>query len=127
MRDLAWNVLAQIVAGRVCKCANALIRLFCLCQIDETAANMEEQLAQINADRAELLAYQALNKKQRGIEYALLDRELTSARKELAKVGHLRGKTQLLTLLCVPDTVPFCNAQLQAYCARRNLDSTHTV
>lgn len=56
-------------------------------QIDETAATMEEQLAQINADRAELLAYQALDKKQRGIEYALLDRELTSARKELAKVG----------------------------------------
>lgn len=55
-------------------------------QIDETAKDIDEQLAQINADRAELLAYQALDKRQRGIEYALLDRELTSARKELSKV-----------------------------------------
>jgi hypothetical protein len=40
----------------------------------------------VNAERAELVAYQALDKQQRGIEFALLDRELTAARKELAKV-----------------------------------------
>lgn len=62
------------------------MRVVGVLQIDQTAGDIEEQIAQINADRAELLEYQALDKKQRGIEFALLDRELTSARKELAKV-----------------------------------------
>lgn len=69
------------------------------CQIDETAGAIEEQIAQINADRAELLAYQALDKKQRGIEFALLDRELTSARKELAKVRNGDGKIVWASIL----------------------------
>jgi hypothetical protein len=124
-----WNLamfFGSPVAGRACQCAEASICLFFLCQIDETAATMEEQLAQINADRAELLAYQALDKKQRGIEYALLDRELTSARKELAKVGDVAQK-QLLTSLCAPDTVSLRTAQLQAFCVSSNVDSTHAL
>jgi hypothetical protein len=71
-------------------------------QIDETAKDINEQLAQINADRAELLAYQALDKRQRGIEYALLDRELTSARKELSKVRAAAAAVTVVTMCSGP-------------------------
>eukprot|EP00879_Flechtneria_rotunda_P032797 GHRR01036150.1.p2 GENE.GHRR01036150.1~~GHRR01036150.1.p2 ORF type:complete len:122 (-),score=44.15 GHRR01036150.1:116-481(-) len=55
-------------------------------QIEEYVTSIEEKLNELNAERAELEAYQALDKQQRGIEYALLDRELTAARQELAQV-----------------------------------------
>lgn len=55
-------------------------------QIEEMVSAIDEKLAELAADRAELEAYQALDKQHRGIEYALLDRELTTARQELAKV-----------------------------------------
>lgn len=58
-----------------------------LLQIEEVVHSIEEKLAELNAERAELEAYQQLDRQQRGIEYALLDRELTAARKELAKVS----------------------------------------
>lgn len=95
--QLTWGSGVHCGPPRRC-CAGALTArpvnrrvVLCVCrsraaQIDETAKDIEEQITQINADRAELLAYQALDKRQRGIEYALLDRELTSARKELSKV-----------------------------------------
>jgi structural maintenance of chromosome 3 (chondroitin sulfate proteoglycan 6) len=55
-------------------------------QIQECVTSINEKLSELNAERAELEAYQVLDKQQRGIEYALLDRELTAARKELAQV-----------------------------------------
>jgi structural maintenance of chromosome 3 (chondroitin sulfate proteoglycan 6) len=58
-----------------------------LLQIEEVVTSIEEKLTELNAERAELEAYQGLDRQQRGIEYALLDRELTAARKELAKVS----------------------------------------
>jgi structural maintenance of chromosome 3 (chondroitin sulfate proteoglycan 6) len=61
-------------------------------QIEETIATIEAKLSELNAERAELEAYQALDKQQRGIEYALLDRELTAARRELAKAGCVRAR-----------------------------------
>lgn len=57
-----------------------------LLQIQEVVTSIEDKLAELNAERAELEAYQGLDRQQRGIEYALLDRELTAARSELAKV-----------------------------------------
>lgn len=58
---------------------------------------MNEKLDELEADRAELEAYQALDKQQRGINFALLDRELTAARKELAKV---RGRGGVMGCRC---------------------------
>jgi hypothetical protein len=43
-------------------------------------------LSELNAERAELEAFQALDRTARGIEYALLDRELSGARRELSAV-----------------------------------------
>ncbi|KAF8071065.1 SMC3 [Scenedesmus sp. PABB004] len=60
-------------------------------QIEEVVASIEEKLGELAAERAELEAYQALDRRARGIEYALLDRELTAARKELAKARAARG------------------------------------
>jgi hypothetical protein len=85
VRIVAW------IPSRGCLCCTSTLLstphpLRVCCQIDETAKAIEEKLAEVNAERAELVAYQALDKQQRGIEFALLDRELTAARKELAKV-----------------------------------------
>lgn len=55
-------------------------------QIEEVVSTIDERLTELAAERAELEVYQALNKQHKGIEYALLDRELTTARQELAKV-----------------------------------------
>eukprot|EP00879_Flechtneria_rotunda_P012761 GHRR01013325.1.p1 GENE.GHRR01013325.1~~GHRR01013325.1.p1 ORF type:complete len:1111 (+),score=537.85 GHRR01013325.1:324-3656(+) len=66
-------------------------------QIEEYVTSIEEKLNELNAERAELEAYQALDKQQRGIEYALLDRELTAARQELAQVEEDRSKLQAET------------------------------
>eukprot|EP00878_Enallax_costatus_P007647 GHUV01008006.1.p1 GENE.GHUV01008006.1~~GHUV01008006.1.p1 ORF type:complete len:1195 (+),score=501.93 GHUV01008006.1:213-3797(+) len=61
-------------------------------QIEEMVSAIDEKLAELAAERAELEAYQTLDRQHRGIEYALLDRELTTARQELAKVDEGRNK-----------------------------------
>lgn len=55
-------------------------------QIEELVRNIEQRLSELNAERAELEAFQALDRTARGIEYALLDRELSGARRELSAV-----------------------------------------
>ncbi|KAF6265896.1 RecF/RecN/SMC [Scenedesmus sp. NREL 46B-D3] len=55
-------------------------------------AETEARRTQVRARHRGVLAYQGLDRQQRGIEYALLDRELTAARKELAKVDEERAK-----------------------------------
>lgn len=61
--------------------------MFCACvQIEETSKAIAERLSALETERKELEEYHELDKERRGIEYALLDRDLTGARRELAKV-----------------------------------------
>jgi chromosome segregation ATPase len=75
-----------MLLGAVCRASKGLPVCAWLSQIEEVVTSIEDKLTELNAERAELEAYQGLDRQQRGIEYALLDRELTAARKELAKV-----------------------------------------
>ena len=58
---------------------------------------IESKLKELDAEKAELAAFQTLDRQRRSLEYALFDKELTEARAKAAKVG--REGCVLLTRL----------------------------
>lgn len=55
-------------------------------QIEELSEFIESKLQELDAEKAELAAFQVLDRQRRSIEYALFDKELTEARAKAAKV-----------------------------------------
>lgn len=55
-------------------------------QIEEVVEFIEGKLAELDAEKAELAAFQALDRQRRSIEYALFDKELADARAKAQKV-----------------------------------------
>jgi len=53
-------------------------------QIEEVVRYIEEKLGELDAERAELAAFQRADTELRSVEYALCDRDLTEARAKLA-------------------------------------------
>ena len=51
---------------------------------------LEERLAELEAERAELAAFQAADAQRRSLEYAIYDREASDARAKLVEVRHAR-------------------------------------
>ncbi len=47
---------------------------------------IEEKLGELDAERAELAAYQGLDKQRRSLEFTILDKEMADAAAKLAKV-----------------------------------------
>jgi len=94
---LVWHAVATCLLASVCPVSFLLLKpgllkqlfafVFCGCvQIEETSKAIAERLSTLETERKELEEYHELDKERRGIEYALLDRDLTAARRELAKV-----------------------------------------
>lgn len=50
-------------------------------------AYIEERLRELDADRAELAHYQALDRQRKAIEYILYDKELAKTKEELVEVS----------------------------------------
>ncbi len=48
---------------------------------------IEEKLGELDAERSELMAYQALDKKRRSLEFTIFDKEMNEAVAKLARVG----------------------------------------
>ncbi|KIZ01960.1 Structural maintenance of chromosomes protein 3, partial [Monoraphidium neglectum] len=61
-------------------------------QIEEVVEFIESKLQELDAEKAELAAFQALDRQRRSIEYALFDKELAEARSKAAKVEAERAK-----------------------------------
>mmetsp|Transcript_28839 Transcript_28839/g.68899 ORF Transcript_28839/g.68899 Transcript_28839/m.68899 type:complete len:1112 (-) Transcript_28839:128-3463(-) len=61
-------------------------------QIQEVVDQLDEKLAELDAEREELHKYQQLDKQRRGIEYALHDKELTETRKKLEEIETKRAE-----------------------------------
>ena len=58
--------------------------------IDEVIAYLEERLRDLSAERSELTAWQALDRRRRAIEYALHSKELATAKRHLDDLAHVR-------------------------------------
>ncbi|GBF98156.1 hypothetical protein Rsub_10568 [Raphidocelis subcapitata] len=61
-------------------------------QIEEVVEFIESKLRELDAEKAELAEFQALDRQRRSIEYALFDRELAEARSKAAKLEADRAK-----------------------------------
>jgi structural maintenance of chromosome 3 (chondroitin sulfate proteoglycan 6) len=59
-------------------------------QIEEVVQYIEEKLAELDAERAELAEFQRADTELRSVEYALCDRDLTDARAKLSTVEERR-------------------------------------
>lgn len=60
-------------------------------KIEELSEFIESKLKELDAEKAELAAFQALDRQRRSIEYALFDKELTETRAKAAKVQGWAG------------------------------------
>lgn len=54
-------------------------------------SQLDERLKELDEERAELAQYQALDKRKRSLQYAILDQELRSIKAELEKVREGKG------------------------------------
>ncbi|KAK3277828.1 Structural maintenance of chromosomes protein 3 [Cymbomonas tetramitiformis] len=61
-------------------------------QIEETIADIDSRLGELNEERDELVKYQELDKKRRSVEYTIYEKELSEARAKLEEVEQARHK-----------------------------------
>ena len=55
-------------------------------QVAEVVADLDQKLADLDAEREELRRYQSLDKTRRGVEYMIYDKELTETRQKIEKI-----------------------------------------
>ena len=61
-------------------------------QVEEVVGFIEGRLRELDAERAELAEFQALDRQRRSVEYALFDKELADARAKAAKAEAERAR-----------------------------------